>query len=180
MNPQLKSPPSLIGDLPVPSYDRLLDEVETVEAELAAPFSVLIHGDLNLNNIIYNAARERVHFIDLHRSRETDYVQDISVLLVSAFRLPIFDQAVRGRLDQMARRFFRFTGEFARTHHDPTMEARLALALGRSYCTSARFELNRAFAKRLFQRSTYIFEKLLAHRGSPWSEFKLPQEVLTH
>lgn len=180
MNPQLKSPPSLIGDLPVPSFDRLLDEVEAIEVELPAPFSVLIHGDLNLNNIIYNAARERIHFIDLHRSRETDYVQDISVLLVSAFRLPIFDQAVRGRLNRTSRRFFRFTKEFARTHHDPTMEARLSLALGRSYCTSARFELNRAFAKRLFQRSTYIFEKLLAHRGSPWSEFKLPQEVLTH
>lgn len=180
IHPQLRTPSALIGDLQVPSFEELLVRIEALEAELTAPFSVLTHGDMNLNNIIYNPDRERVHFIDLHRSQETDYVQDISVLQVSAFRLPIFDANIRRRLNETALHFLDFARRFAAENEDRTMEARLALALGRSFCTSTRFELNHKFAQKMYQRSTYIFEKLLAHGGAPWSEFRLPKDVLIH
>lgn len=180
VHPQLELPPGLIGDLPVPSYRELLTTMEEIEASLEAPFSVLIHGDLNLNNIIYNPDQERIHFIDLHRSRETDYVQDLSVLLVSAFRLPIFDPAIRRRLNETSLQFLAFARQFAAESGDATMEARLALALGRSFCTSTRFELNRKFAKKMYQRSIYIFEKLLSHTGSPWPDFRLADDVLIY
>ena len=180
VHPRLRTPPGAIGEMAVPSFEELLARAEEVEAQLPAPFSVLIHGDMNLNNIIYNPARERVHFIDLHRSRETDYVQDISVLLVSAFRLPVFAAPIRRRLNETALRFFDFASRFARENGDPTMEARMALALSRSYCTSTRFELNLGFAKKMHQRSIYIMEKLLAQAPRDWAEFRLPQEVLVH
>ena len=60
------------------------------------------------------------------------------------------------------------------------MEARLALALVRSFCTSTRFELNLKFAKKMYQRSIYIQEKLLEHNSADWSGFCLPREVLVH
>lgn len=180
VHPRLRTPPGFIGEMAVPSFEELLDRAQKVEESLPAPFSVLIHGDMNLNNIIYNPVRERVHFIDLHRSQETDYVQDISVLLVSAFRMPVFAAPIRRRLNRAALRFFEFTSRFARESGDETMEARMALALSRSYCTSTRFELNLKFAKKMHQRSIYILEKLLAHAPGDLTGFRLPREVLIH
>ena len=180
IHPSLKTPPGLIGDLKVPTFEDRLNRIEAIEEQLPAPFSVLIHGDMNLNNIIYNPTRERLHFIDLHRSRETDYVQDISVLLVSAFRLPVFDQRIRDRLNRAVLDLFSFARNFAQENDDGTMEARLALALVRSFCTSTRFELNLKFAKKMYQRSIYIQEKLLEQDSADWSGFRLPREVLVH
>lgn len=119
-----------IGDLALPSFGRLLALVQGATAELSAPFSVLIHGDLNLNNIIYNPDEDRIHFIDLHRSRHTDYVQDASVFLVSNFRLPVFDCEIRKRLDHIIDAFFRFTEKFANLTGDATFQARLTRTVG--------------------------------------------------
>ena len=57
IHPSLKTPPGLIGDLKVPTFEDRLNQVEAIEEQLPAPFSVLIHGDMNLNNIIYNPTR---------------------------------------------------------------------------------------------------------------------------
>ena len=80
---------------PIPALSELLAAATEIEPELPAPFSVFLHGDFNLNNIVYDHTAQRIHYIDLHRSRDGDYVQDAAVFLVSNFRLPVFQIKLR-------------------------------------------------------------------------------------
>jgi len=178
LHPGFQTPPARIGDLKVFSFGELLQTAERIERELSAPFSVLIHGDLNLNNIIYQSEGERIHFIDLHRSSQADYLQDVSVFMVSCFRLPIMEQAIRARLNYVILDFYDFAKKFSLEQNDGIFEARLALGLARSFSSSTRFEWNRKFAKKMHLRSVYLLEKLSGHRGQPWEAFKLPEEIL--
>lgn len=180
LHPQFQSSSGSIGDMRVKSFGELLRDLDPVDRELIAPFSVFIHGDMNVNNIIYDSNTERLHFIDLHRSAQTDYVQDVSVFLISLFRLPIFQSGARHKINQATMEFFEFAKNFAGRHEDVTFEARLALGIGRSLFTSTRFELNRKFAKKMYMLSVYLFEKLISHRGRPWHTFELPGEVLIY
>jgi phosphate uptake regulator len=177
---QFESKSGWIGEVKVPSMTELVDQMAAVESEIEAPFSVFIHGDLNVNNIIYDPTRQRIHFIDLHRSAQADYVQDVSVFLVSNFRLPVTDTRIRSRLNRVILDFYRMAALFADQQGDTTFAARLALGLGRSLFTSTRFELNRDFAKQMYLRAVYFLEKLADHRGRPWSEFQLPEKTLIY
>lgn len=145
---------------------------------MAAPFTVFIHGDFNTNNIVYNHEEQKINYIDLYRSRQSDYVQDVSVFLVSNFRLPVFDPELRERLNTVSLYFYEFFSGFAEKNADAVFEARLALALARSFYTSTRFELDNAFAKVMSLRAHYLMERLAAHKGRPWTDFRLPQDVL--
>ncbi|MCF8033167.1 MAG: phosphotransferase [Desulfarculaceae bacterium] len=180
MHPEFDTGQLGIGDLPLHSFGSLLGMVEKATEGLRAPFSVLIHGDLNLNNIIYSGDGERIHFIDLHRSKYTDYVQDISVFVVSNFRLPVFQRELRSRVDASIEAFLRFAGKFARVTGDDTFEARLTMGLARSLFSSTRFEMNRRFSREMFLRSVYLLEKLKDHQGRPWSEFRCPVKALVY
>ena len=180
LHPLFKNQPGMIGNLDVRSVGQLLTGLAKADHDLVAPFSVFIHGDFNVNNIIYDSANERLHFIDLHRSARSDYLQDVSVFLVSIFRLPVLEANVRRRLNWATMDFFEFARNFAAEQGDDTFEARLALGLGRSFFTSTRFELNRRFAKKLYQTSVYLLEKLYEHQGRPWADFQLPGEVLVY
>ena len=81
----------ICGKSIVPSFGELLKQAHHLEAGIRAPFSVYIHGDFNVDNIIYDPLEKKINFIDLHRSRYMDYVQDVSVFMVSNYRLQIFD-----------------------------------------------------------------------------------------
>jgi phosphate uptake regulator/aminoglycoside phosphotransferase (APT) family kinase protein len=159
------------------STEQLMDRCEAIEKNLPAPFTVFIHGDFNVNNLVYDHTRQAVRFIDLYRSRDCDYVQDISVFLVSNYRLPVFEPALRERIRWVMREFLLFATGVAAERGDATFQARLALALARSLYTSTRFELNHHFAKDMYLRSHYLMERIVAHRGS-WESFRLPAEVL--
>ncbi|MCB2225036.1 MAG: phosphotransferase [Desulfarculaceae bacterium] len=180
MHPELDTGQLGIGDLPLHSFGSRLGMLEEATEGLIAPFSVLIHGDLNLNNIIYSGDQERIHFIDLHRSRETDYAQDVSVFLVSNFRLPVFQREMRARVEAAIEAFLRFARKFAQLTGDETFQARLTLGLARSLFSSTRFEMNRRFARDMFLRSVYLMEKLLQHQGQPWAEFRYPEKALIY
>ncbi len=169
-----------IGSLETPSYNDLLEGISKIDDSLFAPFTVLIHGDFNIDNIIYNRGERRIHFIDLHRSREQDYVQDVSVFIVSAFRIPIGDPRVRNQLDWAIHNFFNFANDFAQSKNDSTFEARLTLGLIRSFTSSTRFELKEEFAKSMYLRAVFLIEKMLAHEGKPWEEFTLPKQTLVN
>lgn len=169
-----------IGELSLPSFESLLSRLETAVKDLPAPFTVLVHGDLNLNNIIYSGDEEKIHFIDLHRSAQTDYMQDASVFLVSNFRLPVFERKIRKRLESAIDTFLCFLEQFAQVAGDETYQARLTLGLARSLFSSTRFEMNKNFARSMFLRSIYLMEKLLGHQGRPWQEFKAPTNALTY
>ncbi|MEW6262064.1 MAG: PhoU domain-containing protein [Thermodesulfobacteriota bacterium] len=180
LHPDFNKKPRWIGDLKLNSFAELLEALEEVERQLEAPFSVFIHGDFNINNLIYDPDMEQLHFVDLHRSAQTDYIQDVSVFLTSLYRLPFFESEIRHRLNFAIMDFFEFAKDFAASREDRTFEARLALGLGRSFFSSTRFELNRKFAKKMHLLSLYLLEKLVAYQGRPWPDFELPGEILIY
>jgi Ser/Thr protein kinase RdoA (MazF antagonist) len=99
VHPEFGQGDARIGSKEVTSYLRLVDRLLAYDQTLSAPFSVFIHGDFNVDNVIYDSAADSVRFIDLHRSRMMDYAQDISVFLVSHFRLQFLETPVRHRIN---------------------------------------------------------------------------------
>lgn len=156
------------------SFDSLLAAVADYEQGLKAPFSVYIHGDFNVDNIIYDPMEKRINFIDLHRSRYMDYVQDVSVFMVSNFRLQILDSATRRRLNDVSREFYEIALAFAKESGDRSFNLRLALGLARSFASSTRFTLDKSHARRMFLRARYLMEKVLATPRDGIDDFHLP------
>jgi hypothetical protein len=107
-----------------------------------------------------------------------DYVQDVSVFLVSNFRLKVFKKSVRRRIRHSISQFLAFSRAFAERHGDATFSARVALGVARSLATSTRFILDRGFATMMMQRSRYLLERLLECNAESFSQFQLPEEVL--
>ncbi|WP_028574576.1 phosphate signaling complex PhoU family protein [Desulfonatronovibrio hydrogenovorans] len=169
-----------VGSLLTPSLNSVIELLTEIENSIHAPFAVFIHGDFNSNNIICNQKEQQIYFIDVHRSCYNDYVQDISVFLVSNFRQPNFDSQFRNNINKLNENMFKFALEFAQENDDHLFKARLALGLIRSFFTSTRFELNREFAGSMYQRAVYLAEKLIAHHGSPWEEFDFPPDVFRY
>ncbi|MFZ5426611.1 MAG: PhoU domain-containing protein [Thermodesulfobacteriota bacterium] len=182
MHPSFRHQEMNLAGIHVASFDDLLERARVLEAAFEAPFTVFIHGDFNINNIVYNHEEQRIHYIDLHRSKDTDYVQDLSVFIVSNFRLPVMDRLLRRRLDRVMLQFLAFGREFAAENGDETFEARLALGLVRSFITSIRFEFNHRFAKEMFQRGVYLMRALIRFQesGRPFREYILPEDVLIY
>ena len=158
----------------VPGFDTLLKSAAAYEERLQAPFSVYIHGDFNVDNIIYDPQKKRINFIDLHRSRYLDYVQDVSVFMVSNYRLQILDAPLRRRIMRVAREFYAIARKFAKQQGDETFELRLALGLARSFATSTRFILDKTLARRMFQRARYLIEQVLAVDPKRAADYRLP------
>lgn len=179
-HPELNTPQIQFSGLSLPSISAILEQLPAIEQELAMPWTVFVHGDFNINNIIYNQKEQRVHYIDVHRSAHGDYVQDLSVFLVSNFRVPIFQGNVRDNLNDVNLRFLRFSRQFAGDHADTTFESRLAFGLVRSLITSTRFELNPEFARSMFFRGIYLAERIIEHRGAPWESFTVPDAILCY
>jgi phosphate uptake regulator len=180
IHPEFDEPGFSIGELHVPSFQQSLKRLAEIGRDIDAPFSVFIHGDFNTDNIMYSFRASRLHLIDLNRSQQTDFVQDVAVFLVSNFRIPVFEENLRRRLNFVSLRFFDFARRFALENGDTTFEARLALGLVRSFITSTRFVVSDRFAREMFVRAKYIMDKTIAHAGKPWSEFKLPPDILTY
>jgi len=179
VHPQFRFKRRSIGSCVLPSLEELIRAAEAKETDLSAPFSVLIHGDYNTNNIIYDAKRDRIHYIDLHRSVDTDLVQDVSVYMISNFRLPVFDKLQRRILNAVIRDFYTFASQFAAAEGDATFEMRLTLGLARSLITSTRFELSERFSKIMFHRGVYLLERVVNHTGGPTS-FHLPLPAICY
>lgn len=166
-----------IEDVYIPSSEVLIRQCAAVEQDNPAPFSVLNHGDFNANNILYDAEQKAIHYIDLYRTKDADYVQDASVFIISNYRLPVFQHRLRQRLNDVIDGFYSFFRQFADDNNDTTFDLRMALALARSFYTSTRFELNQAFARDMYTRAHYLMEKVVDHQGEPGA-FALPRRVL--
>ncbi len=180
VHPRLMRTESFVQNVEIAPTARLIKACAELESTLAAPFSVFIHGDFNINNIVYDHTSQRIHYIDLYRSRDADYVQDASVFLISNFRLPIFEPTLRLRLNWVIVQFYDFLKDFAHKHQDGTFAARLALALARSFYTSTRFELNKHFARTMYLRAHFLMEKLARHDPADWEAFRFPEDVLCY
>jgi phosphate uptake regulator/aminoglycoside phosphotransferase (APT) family kinase protein len=178
VHPDFLRPARSLGAVAIPGTEELVARCRVLEASLRAPMTVLLHGDFNANNIVFDQSAPRVHYVDLHRTRRGDFVQDASVFLVSFFRIPIFEPALRRRINHMIGSFYDYSSEFADDIGDGAWQARLALGLARSFGTSTRFELNYDFAREMFLRAHYLMEGLLAHQGKPWEDYRLPKPIL--
>ncbi len=178
VHPGLFDNGSRICNLEAPPLGEQLRRAAELEDELEAPFSIFIHGDFNLDNVIFDAENGRVHFIDVNRSRRGDYVQDVSVFLVSNFRLPVFDPAIRNRLEKTMGAFLAFARDFARRRDDVTFQARLTLGLVRSLVTSTRFTLDAELARAMILRAQYLLDNLLDGHDGSWETFELTAEAL--
>jgi phosphate uptake regulator len=144
------------------SLDELLAVVGALEPRLAPPVSVRLHGDFNTNNIVLDAATERVHFIDVHRSGPGDYAQDIGVLLVSNLRHPIQDARIRAELARLNHLIEGFAAEFARLVNDEHFHARLTLSKARSLITSGRLVTDPDFAREIYLQGVRLLERSAA------------------
>jgi aminoglycoside phosphotransferase len=174
IHPEFRQGNSRICGYPVAGFSSLVNQALARESHLSAPFSVYIHGDFNVDNIIYDPVEKRINFIDLHRSRHMDYVQDVSVFMVSNYRLQILDATLRQRILQQTRDFYRFSAGYAKQAGDKTFEVRLALGLARSFVTSTRFILDKSLARAMFMRSRYLLEQVLATDPKQVKSFRVP------
>ena len=178
IHPEFGESESAIGELQLRSFDALIRQAGLYERKLKVPFSVYIHGDFNIDNIIYNPVEKRINFIDLHRSCYMDYLQDVSVFMVSNYRLQVLDSVTRQRTVQLALAFYLFAADFATQVGDDTFDRRLALGLARSFATSTRFILDKALAKSMFMRARYLLEQLLALSPQQAQIYRVPIEAL--
>ncbi|WP_421905342.1 aminoglycoside phosphotransferase family protein [Mameliella sp.] len=170
--------PQGVNGVTVAGFDDLVTAAAEREAKIAAPFSVYIHGDFNLDNVIYDAVGRKIRFIDLHRSRYMDYVQDVSVFMVSNYRLQVLDAGTRARIARVATDMHAMAAKFARRQKDPTFEYRLALGLARSFASSTRFVVDEKHARRMLLRARYILESALAVPEGKEGRFRLPMKEL--
>jgi aminoglycoside phosphotransferase (APT) family kinase protein/phosphate uptake regulator len=174
IHPEFRQPAVTIGGVNLPGFDDLLTRMQRFESAIEAPFSVYIHGDFNVDNIIFDPQEKRINFIDLHRSSHMDYLQDVSVFMVSNYRLQVFDPRVRQRIMDLCHAFYRFAKGFARKQGDASFEIRLAMGLIRSFATSTRFILDKSLSERMFSRATYLMERLLESETKPKPKPKRP------
>lgn len=174
IHPEFQQGGRQICGLEVASFEQVIRSAQSAEADLPAPFSVYIHGDFNLDNIIYDPVEQRINFIDLHRSRYMDYVQDVSVFMVSNYRLQILDTAQRRRIMSLATDFYRFARKFAADVDDSGFHYRLALGLARSFATSTRFILDKSLARRMFLRARFLIEQVVATDPRKIDRFRVP------
>jgi hypothetical protein len=162
----------------IPSFETLLKKAKIAEAKVEPPFSVYIHGDFNVDNIIYDPLEKRINFIDLHRSSYMDYVQDVSVFMVSNYRLQILEARSRARILSIARKFHQFAARFAHDAGDDTFEFRLAFGLARSFATSTRFVLDKSLARAMYLRARYLIERAIEVSPENANSFHLPVEEI--
>jgi len=161
------------------SFPHPIEQLLPYDERVEAPFSVFIHGDFNIDNVLYDLHSGEVRFIDVHRSMMMDYVQDVSVFLVSLFRMQSLTAPARRRVHATMSSFFSFASAHAQRAHDTSFHRRLALGLARSFATSTRFVLDRELARSMFSRSRYILARLAeAYPAGRASDLELTREVL--
>jgi phosphate uptake regulator/aminoglycoside phosphotransferase (APT) family kinase protein len=178
VHPAFRERGAHIGSVDILPFEELLARARSIESRLLPPFSVLVHGDLNVDNIILDPRERAIRFIDLHRSTMMDYVQDVSVFLVSNYRTQVFRAPIRDRIQRVILEFYEFARSFAVEHGDRTFGARLALGLARSFASSTRFILDEEFARSMFLRARYLLEQLLARDPAGIQAFEVPREAL--
>jgi len=178
LHPGFRQSDSSIGGLQLQGFDHLVQRAAALEARIEAPFSVYIHGDFNLDNIIYDPDEHHINFVDLHRSQYMDYVQDVSVFMVSCYRQQALDPHRRRRAMALILAFYRFAAGRARKEHDHGFELRLALGLARSFVTSTRFILDPTLACAMLLRSRYLLECALRADPARPKRFRIPMEEI--
>lgn len=177
VHPEFNLKSNVINGVKTESLSTLIAKAESYERSLPVPKAVYIHGDFNLDNIIYDAHEDNISFIDLHRSGYLDFVQDLSVLMVSAYRLLNFDTKVRKLIAQTMQAIYAFGADYANSIHDTSYHQRLALGLARSFLTSTRFVLDEQHAKSMHFRGRYLIEQVIRLDAETAPHYRIPKEI---
>ncbi|MFT2112196.1 phosphotransferase [Marinomonas sp. 2405UD68-3] len=178
VHPKFDTQHSNICGISQRSFDERLKLAQAKEKNWQSPYSVYTHGDFNLDNIIYNPEEKRINFIDLHRSKYSDYAQDISVFMVSIYRLTILDKQRRSNMMKVAIYFFQSIRQSTHIQEDNTFELRIALGLIRSFTSSTRFILDPDLSKRMYLRANYLLDRVLEIELGQEHTFTIPLEDL--
>ncbi|KXF81874.1 phosphotransferase family protein [Enterovibrio coralii] len=173
LHPQFEEGKSQVCSYAIDTLDGLMQKVEKLEDALPPTFSVFIHGDFNVDNILFNEQNSRIRFIDLHRSTYMDYVQDVSVFMVSNYRLQAMDADSRARINSQINAFYELMDAFAKKRGDKTFNVRLAIGLARSFITSTRFIFDPNIAKRLYLRAQYLLRQLSTLNADEAEQYRL-------
>ena len=173
----LKSKGFRIGDAQQASLESLIKKASKLEAQLSTPNAVYIHGDFNVDNILYDPDTQDINFIDLHRSEYFDYTQDLSVLIVSFYRLKNYDPKIRQRIQLAMSAIYDFGADYAEQHNDNDYAKRMALGLARSFISSTRFVLDKEHAKSMLFKGRYLLEQLINLQQEEQSHYQLPKEL---
>ncbi len=174
VHPEFANGASSICGSHISSFEQLIEQAEQLEKIWVPKFSVYIHGDFNIDNIIYDPVQNRINFIDLHRSCYMDYVQDISTFMISNYRLQVLDTPRRKRIMHVARTMYAMARRYAVKYEDESFDLRLALGLARSFASSTRFILDKSLARSMFLRARYLIELALAVESDKVSTFRIP------
>ncbi len=159
-------------------FGQLISQVESLERHWNAPFSVLIHGDFNVDNLLFDELESQFYFIDLHRSRHFDYVQDLSVLMISIYRLQGAPKKTRAVMMACILEIYKFGRRFAQKQQDPFFEVRLAAGLARSFATSTRFVYDKKQAKKMYLKSRFLLEQLARETADTAQNYRIPLKEL--
>jgi len=178
VHPEFQGSRQMVCGHEIASFDDLARQAGEIETALAAPFSVYIHGDFNIDNILYDTESRQLRYVDLHRSRYMDYVQDVSVFMVSNYRLQVLDPKIRKRIASVICNFYRIAAEFAANNNDSRFELRLAFGLVRSLATSTRFILDRHLARGMFLRARYLLEQIVRLEPDAHDSYLVPVEEI--
>ncbi|MDX8413114.1 MAG: phosphotransferase [Mariprofundales bacterium] len=176
VHPHFRNSTTTICGVKAHSFANLLKQADQLEQSIVTPFTVLAHGDFNVDNILFDPQSRRINFIDLHRAAQMDFVQDVSVFMVSNYRLQVFSTSVRRRIRKQVRDIYTMARTFAESHHDSSFELRLALGLARSFATSTRFIADRALAQHMFLRAHYLLEQIT--QNPPSENYRIPIKEL--
>lgn len=178
VHPEFNEQDIQLRNLEIAGLNKLLEKCELIEENFTKPFCIFAHGDFNIDNIIFDSESGNPRFIDLHRSRDMDYLQDVSVFIISNYRTKVIDPDIRLLIGHVIIKFYHWIEAFAKKHKDETFEIRMCLALARSYITSTRFTLDEKHANNMFMRGRYLLEKLAYSDNEQLKNFKLPKRVL--
>jgi aminoglycoside phosphotransferase (APT) family kinase protein len=142
------------------NLEQLLLKTEECEKTLSPPVSVWLHGDFNVNNIVYD--NQQIKFIDVHRSHYGDYLSDIGVFLVSITRPAELSDKVRTDMQRVSEIIIESMKNYEAFKPDEKQTLRLDICLARNYITSSRVVIEKRHAYRLFQNGINILKTRFA------------------
>lgn len=176
-HPEFNRPALNISGKKVADLTTLIDQAAQLESHLPPVCAVPIHGDLNLDNILYDPSKDHITFVDLNRASKGDYAQDLTTLMVSLFRIPNYHPTIRARIAWGMRESLYFARQIGPTLDDSAIDAHLAFGLARGLLTSTRFVFEPWHARQLFERGYLLLRQLNRLKPKHLHRFTLEERL---
>ncbi len=176
-HPTFSRPAFNISGQTITELPKLIQQAAQLEKKLPSVCTVPIHGDLNLDNILYDPGTKRITFVDLNRAGKGDYIQELSTLMVSLFRIPNYHPVLRARIAQGMQATYTFAHRIGSNLQDTAIDAHLAFGLARGMLTSTRFIFEPWHARQLFERGDLLLQQLTRLKPKYLNTFTLEEQL---